>query len=44
MRNKVPIVGSGNIGATCAHWMASKELADLVLIDIIEGGPKDSRA
>ncbi len=40
MRNKVTIVGSGNVGATCAHWMASKELADVVLIDIIEGVPQ----
>ncbi|PYX79285.1 MAG: malate dehydrogenase [Acidobacteria bacterium] len=40
MRNKVTIVGSGNVGATAAHWMASKELADIVLIDIIEGVPQ----
>ncbi len=40
MRNKVTIVGSGNVGATCAHWMASKELADIVLIDIIQGVPQ----
>ncbi len=40
MRKKVSIVGSGNVGATAAHWMASKELADLVLIDIIEGVPQ----
>src|SRR5437870_7694407 len=40
MRNKVTIVGSGNVGATAAHWMASKELADIVLIDIIEGVPE----
>src|SRR5271169_5751748 len=37
MRKKVTIVGSGNVGATAAHWIASKELADVVLIDIIEG-------
>lgn len=40
MRNKVSIVGSGNVGATAAHWMAAKELADIVLIDIIEGVPE----
>src|SRR5881394_4290630 len=40
MRKKVSIVGSGNVGATAAHWMASKELADVVLIDIIEGVPQ----
>ena len=37
---KVTIVGSGNVGATAAHWIASKELADVVLIDIIEGVPQ----
>jgi malate dehydrogenase len=36
-RNKVSIVGAGNVGATCAHWIASKELADVVLVDIVEG-------
>jgi len=40
MRKKVSIVGSGNVGATAAHWIASKELADVVLIDIIEGIPQ----
>jgi malate dehydrogenase len=40
MRNKVSIVGSGNVGATAAHWIAAKELADVVLIDIIEGVPQ----
>src|SRR5207249_960065 len=40
MRSKVTIVGSGNVGATAAHWIASKELADVVLIDIIEGVPQ----
>src|SRR5437667_2815158 len=40
MRNKVSIVGSGTVGATAAHWIASKELADVVLIDIIEGVPQ----
>src|ERR1700675_33656 len=40
MRKKVTIVGSGNVGARAAHWIASKELADVVLIDIIEGIPQ----
>lgn len=39
-RNKVTIVGAGNVGATCAHWIASKEMADVVLVDIIEGAAK----
>src|SRR5271165_5048100 len=40
MRKKVTVVGSGNVGATAAHWMAAKELCDVVLIDIIEGVPQ----
>jgi len=40
MRKKVTIVGSGNVGATAAHWIAAKELADVVLIDIVEGIPQ----
>jgi malate dehydrogenase len=40
MRNKITVVGSGNVGATAAHWIASKELGDVVLIDIIEGVPQ----
>src|SRR5438270_2890158 len=39
-RKKVSIVGSGNVGATATHWMASKELCDVVLIDIVEGVPQ----
>jgi malate dehydrogenase len=40
MRKKVSIVGAGNVGATTAHWIASKELADVVLIDVVEGIPQ----
>jgi malate dehydrogenase len=40
MRKKVTVVGSGNVGATAAHWIAAKELADVVLIDIVEGVPQ----
>jgi len=40
MRKKITIVGSGNVGATAAHWIASKELGDVVLIDILEGIPE----
>lgn len=39
-RNKITIVGSGNVGATCAHWAAAKELGDIVLIDVAEGIPQ----
>src|SRR5437870_11855206 len=40
MRAKVTIVGSGNVGATAAHWIAAKELADVVLVDVVEGVPQ----
>src|SRR5437016_8873176 len=40
MRKKVTIVGAGNVGATTAHWISSKELADVVLLDVIEGVPQ----
>ena len=40
MRKKVTIVGSGNVGATAAHWIAAKELADVVLLDVVEGVPQ----
>lgn len=39
-RSKVSVIGAGNVGATCAHWIASRELADVVLIDIVEGMAK----
>jgi len=44
MRKKVTIVGGGNVGATCAHWVASKELANVVLIDVLEGVPQGQRS
>jgi malate dehydrogenase len=37
-RSKVTIVGAGNVGMTAAHWIASKELADVVMIDIVNDG------
>src|SRR5712672_1620386 len=40
MRKKVTIVGAGNVGATAAHWVASKELANVVLIDVLDGVPQ----
>src|SRR4030081_2531661 len=41
-RAKISIVGAGNVGATAAHWAASKELGDIVLVDIpqVEGMPQ----
>jgi malate dehydrogenase len=40
MRRKVTVVGSGNVGATVAHRLADKQLADVILIDILEGVPQ----
>ncbi|HLC62508.1 MAG TPA: malate dehydrogenase [Candidatus Nanoarchaeia archaeon] len=39
-RPKISIIGAGNVGATAAHWIASKELGDVVLLDIVEGMPQ----
>jgi malate dehydrogenase len=39
-RKKITVVGAGNVGATTAHWLVSKELGDVVLVDIIEGMPQ----
>ena len=39
-RPKISIIGAGNVGATTAHWIASKELANIVLLDIVEGLPQ----
>ncbi|MZP29707.1 malate dehydrogenase [Heliobacterium undosum] len=39
-RKKITIIGAGNVGATAAHWAASKELGDIVLLDIMEGIPQ----
>jgi malate dehydrogenase len=38
--NKISIVGAGMTGATAAHWLAERELADLVLVDVLEGMPQ----
>src|SRR5450755_3087647 len=35
-RAKISIIGAGNVGATAAHWAASKELGDIVLLDVPE--------
>jgi len=41
-RAKISIIGAGNVGATAAHWAASKELGDIVLVDVpkVEGMPQ----
>ena len=38
--NKISIIGAGMTGATLAHWLAERELADLVLVDVVEGMPQ----
>jgi malate dehydrogenase len=40
MHRKVTVVGSGNVGATAARSIADKELADVVILDILEGVPQ----
>src|SRR5437867_7742391 len=39
-RRKVTIVGAGNVGATAAQRIVDKELADVVLVDIVQGVPQ----
>lgn len=40
MRKKIAVIGAGNVGATVAQRLAEKELADVVLVDIVEGLPQ----
>jgi malate dehydrogenase len=40
MKQKVTVVGAGNVGATAAQRLAEKELCDLIVVDIIEGVPQ----
>jgi len=40
MRNKVTVVGAGNVGATCAQRIVEGGYADVVMVDIIEGLPQ----
>jgi malate dehydrogenase len=39
-RNKIALIGAGNIGGTLAHLAAQKELGDVVLFDVVEGVPQ----
>src|ERR1700754_1073589 len=39
-RNKIALIGAGNIGGTLAHLAAQKELGDIVLFDVVEGVPQ----
>jgi len=40
VRNKITVVGAGNVGANCALRVAEKGLADVVLVDVVEGIPQ----
>src|SRR6266516_2549636 len=40
MRRRVSVVGAGNVGATCAQVLATRDYADVVLVDIKEGLPQ----
>ena len=40
MRKKVTVVGAGNVGASCAQYLAEGNVADVVLIDVVEGLPQ----
>ena len=40
MRNKITVVGGGNVGASAALNLAMKELGDVVLVDVVEGVPQ----
>jgi malate dehydrogenase len=40
MRKKITVIGGGNVGANCALRIAGKELADVVLVDVVEGVPQ----
>ncbi len=40
MRKKITVIGAGNVGATLAHRIVDKQLADVALIDILEGVPQ----
>ena len=39
-RNKITIIGAGNVGATAAHWAASRGLGNILLLDVVEGVPQ----
>lgn len=39
-RKKIAVIGAGFVGSTCAHWAATKELGDVVLLDINDGAAK----
>lgn len=40
MKKKITIIGAGNVGAAAAHWALTRDLGDIVLLDLIEGIPQ----
>jgi malate dehydrogenase len=38
--DKISVIGAGMTGATAAHWLAEREFADIVLVDVVEGMPQ----
>ena len=40
MNKKIAVIGAGNVGATCAMYLAEANLADVVMVDIVEGVPQ----
>ena len=40
MKKKITIIGAGNVGATAAHWALTRNLGDVVLVDVMEGIPQ----
>jgi malate dehydrogenase len=40
MTAKISIIGAGMTGSTTAHWLSEREIADLVLVDVVEGMPQ----
>ena len=39
-RNKIALIGGGNIGGTLAHLVGLKDLGDVVMFDIVDGLPQ----
>ena len=37
---KVSVIGAGHVGATCTYYIAEKNIADIVMIDVVEGMPQ----
>lgn len=38
--NKISVIGAGNVGATAVYYLAEKNLADIVMVDVVEGMPQ----